>query len=254
MSAFAAPCRSRDEVAVEASPMSSITSSSSGERIYFGAAALGLIGVTIAGFSAEADLIFHLDTLSWLVLLHSALMFGWLILFAIQTSLVAVGRVALHRRMGIAGCVMAIAIVLVGFPMVIIAARLGGDHMPPDMPAPVFLASAFSLLIIFSVLVAFGIGLRRQRDYHKRLMLLATIPLLDAAIVRFMNVYTHWTFDSNYIRYGLIFICVLIDTIRCRRLHPAFVAGCAFILFCDELSAHLPAAPLWTQFTEWMTT
>ncbi|HEX4480909.1 MAG TPA: hypothetical protein VH082_08885 [Rudaea sp.] len=232
--------------------MSSTAVPALGERRYYLTASLILIAVTLAGFSIDADLVFHLDQLSALVLLHGLLMFGWLAMFATQVTLVAVGRVDLHRRLGVAGTVLAATLVVVGIATIVVAVKLGGDHMPPHMAAAPFLASAFELLFTFGVLVAFGIGLRRRRDYHKRLMLLATIPLLDAAIVRFVGTYTTWTFDPTDIRNGIIALCVVVDTIRCRRLHPAFLAGAAFILICDQIANGLAVMPAWEHFTAWV--
>jgi hypothetical protein len=224
-----------------------------GEHRFYLLAALGLIAVTLAGFSIDADLLLHLDRLSALVLLHGMVMFAWLAMFATQTILVAVGRVDLHRRLGIAGAVLAALLVVLGAITSIVATRLGGDHLPPGAAPPVFLASALELLFVFSVLIGAGIGLRRRRsDWHKRLMLLATIPLLDAAIVRFIAVYTNWTFDADYLRNGLIFLCVLIDTLRYRRLHPAFAIGAAFIFVCDQLSRHIGSTLFWGNFTAWI--
>jgi len=223
-----------------------------GDRRFYLLATVMLIAVTLGGFSIDADLVFHLDTLSWLVILHSTLMFGWLLVFAVQTTLVAVGRVDLHRRFGIAGAVLAASLVVVGVITIVVATRLGGNHMPPGLSRPVFLSAALELLLVFSVLAAFGIALRRRPDYHKRLMLLATLPLLDAAIVRFMGVYTNWTFDPDYIRNGLILACIAVDTIRYRRLHPAYVAGCAFILVFDQISFHTATMPAWERFTAWV--
>ena len=232
--------------------MNSVAIRATGERRFYLFATAMLIAVTLAGFSIDSDLVFHLDTLSWLVILHSALMFGWLVVFGVQTTLVAIGRTDLHRRFGVAGAVFAAALVLVGVMTVVVAAQLGGNHMAPGMSRPVFLSAGFELLFVFAVLVACAVALRRRPDYHKRLMLLATIPLLDAAIVRFMNVYTSWTFNPDYIRNALIFSCIAIDTIRYRRLHPAFVAGCAFILVCDEISRLAATTSVWEQFTAWV--
>lgn len=223
-----------------------------GERRFYLLITAVLIAVLLAGFSIDTDLVFHLDTLSWLVIVHGLLMFGWFIVFGVQTTLVAIGRTDLHRRFGIAGAILAATLVVVGVMTIVVAVQLGGNHMAPGLSRPVFLAAGFDLLFVFSVLVTCGIALRRRPDFHKRLMLLATIPLLDAAIVRFMGVYTNWTFDSDYIRNGLIFACIAIDTIRYRRLHPAFVAGCAFILVCDEIQFHVAATSAWEQFTAWV--
>jgi hypothetical protein len=102
-------------------------------------AALGLVVVTLAGFSIDADLAFHLDTLSALAILHGVLMFGWVAIFAVQTILVAIGRTDLHRRLGVVAAALGVALILTGLRTIFVAVRLGGDHMPPGASTAEFL-------------------------------------------------------------------------------------------------------------------
>ncbi|HEX5387721.1 MAG TPA: hypothetical protein VFW66_13540 [Gemmatimonadales bacterium] len=54
---------------------------------------------------------------------------------------------------------------------------------------------------MFAGLTGTGLAFRLVHpDVHKRLMLLATILLLDAALARFIGAYTHWTTDSGTAR------------------------------------------------------
>lgn len=61
------------------------------------------------------------------VLTHTALSTAWLLLFLAQTTLVATGRTRIHRRLGIAGAVIAAALVITGPLMMIEEARRGFD-------------------------------------------------------------------------------------------------------------------------------
>src|SRR5512134_2263910 len=53
-------------------------------------------------------------TLTPLAQLHAAVFTAWVLLFVVQTALVATRRVAVHRRLGIAGAVLAAAMVVIG--------------------------------------------------------------------------------------------------------------------------------------------
>ena len=67
----------------------------------------------------------------------------------------------------------------------IITAIYGAKHgFPPRSRPLVFLAVSIFDILVFSILVAAGFYYRRQAETHKRLMLLATIAILDAAIGR----------------------------------------------------------------------
>lgn len=232
--------------------MNSVVVRPSGDRRFYLAVAVGIVVVTLAGFSIDADLAFHLDTLSALVILHGALMFGWIVMFAIQTALVAVGRTDLHRRLGVVGVALGVALILTGVRTIFVAVRLGGDHMPPGASTTEFLAQGLALFMLFGVLATAGIALRRRPDFHKRLMTLATIPLLDAAIQRFVSVYTNWQLETSDLRNGLILLCVIVDTVRYRRLHPVFLLGGALILLSDALATVMAPTPLWAHFTAWV--
>jgi hypothetical protein len=64
---------------------------------------------------------------TWLVTAHGALAGAWLLFFLVQTTLVATRRTAIHRRLGVAGPLIAFAMIAVGSMTVIDLARRGYD-------------------------------------------------------------------------------------------------------------------------------
>jgi len=222
------------------------------ERRFYVGAALGVVVIVLAGFSIDVDLLRDMSGLSALVRLHGLVMFGWIALFVTQTVLVARHRVDLHRRLGIFGAVLAAVVVIADTATALVAFRLGGQHLPPGMPAPPFLAVAWFDLLTFAILVSAGIALRRTSSWHKRLMLLATILVLDAALARFISVYTSWRLDSSIARDLLILLCVAIDTWRYRRLHPAFIVGGLLVFVTDPLAGWVAAQPFWARLCAWL--
>lgn len=222
-----------------------------GEHRYYVAAAIGVIVVVLAGFSIDVPLLSHLGSVSVLVRAHGLIMLTWIALFFAQALLAARHRVDLHMRLGILGAVLAIAVVVVDSATLITAARLGGEHMPPHMPAPLFLALGSVSLFTFAVLVGSAIVQRKRRsDWHKRLMLLAMLLLLDAALARFINHYTSWTVDSSTVRNLLVLSCIAVDTLRHRRLHPAFVIGGVLVFGNDYVATWMAATPAWLHFSQ----
>jgi hypothetical protein len=223
-----------------------------GEHRFYVSAAIGIIVVVLAGFSVQFDLLFDLGSLSSLVRWHGAIMFSWIALFLVQTLLVARRRVDLHRRLGIFGILLATLVVAMAAATLIVACRLGGNHLPPQVPPPLFLALGLFDLLAFTILVSGAVVLRRRSDFHKRLMLLASLILLDAALARFIAGYTSWQIDAGVLRNLLMGLCVAVDTVRHRRLHPAFVAGGLLLLVVDDVATWIAATQTWQQFAEWI--
>jgi hypothetical protein len=220
----------------------------SGEHRYYVAAAVGIIVVVLAGFSVDFGLLSDMSGVSWLVRVHGLVMLTWIALFFAQTVLVGRHRVDLHMRLGIFGAALALLIVILGAFTIAVAVHLGGNHMPGMRPA-LFLANGWVELAIFAGLAGSGLALRRRHpDAHKRLMLLATILLLDAALARFIGAYTHWTLDSGTARDWLMLACIVVDVARTRRLHPAFVIGGLAVFSTEYIAGSLAGTATWAEF------
>lgn len=180
---------------------------------------------------------------AWLQL-HGALMTSWFVLFFVQVSLVARNRVELHRRLGVAGAMLAGIILVVG---TITALRFlrANLNLPTGFgpPAPEFFGFLLFDLYVFGGLVAAGIVLRKNRNAHRRLMLLATLSMISPGVVRipFDQLSSALAFLGSGGPGGLfaldlllLYACITYDTLRTRRIHPAFLIGGAFIVFGDS--------------------
>jgi hypothetical protein len=227
--------------------MSVIATSRRGDQAFFIAAAACFATIVLWGFGFELDELRHYVSFTPLVQAHGVVMFGWIALFFIQVVLVARGRTDWHRRLGVLGAVLAALIVLLGLPTATVASRLGGDHLPPGVSSTVFLLNAYSDLLMFTLLAGAGLALRAHSAWHKRLMLMANFPPLNAALVRLVA-YLHLTVGTATLRATLVLLFIAIDTIRHRRLHPAF-ASSAGILLANELACDwLVGSAVWARF------
>ncbi len=121
-----------------------------------------------------------------LVHLHGALFTGWVLLFVVQTALVATRRVAVHRRLGVAGAVLAAAMIVVGLRTAVATAARGAA--PPGVDPLVFLVVPVFDMILFTGFVTAALVKRRDKESHKRLMLLAYSSILVAAGARLPGV------------------------------------------------------------------
>src|SRR5258708_31860430 len=97
------------------------------ERRLYAGVAIGTALITFIGFAQTYYLkvLFGTPQLRLLLHIHGLLMTTWFVLFFVQVRLVAVHRRDLHRRLGVAGAVVA-ALALVGGASV----GLGSGHLP----------------------------------------------------------------------------------------------------------------------------
>jgi hypothetical protein len=225
----------------------------SGEHRYYVAAAVGILAIVFAGFARTyfmRGLFFH-DSLPWLLHLHGALMTSWFALFLVQTCLIAAHRVAWHRRLGVGGVALAVLMVTVA-PAVIIEAQR--RHISLGHPQVAGMAFQLGLVLVFAILVSAALVLRRRSDFHKRFMMLASLSILSPGIVRV---------PAHFIQRGglfslfgildlLIVVCVSVDAVNRRRVHPAFVWGGLLIILSQPLSLVLGATSGWTRFARWL--
>ena len=178
---------------------------------------------------------------------HGIVMTAWVALFIVQVSLVAKRRTKTHQRLGVLGAVLAALVVVVGVLTALYAAARGDTPGPPALQ---FLVVPLGDMLVFGVLIGAALYYRRRLDVHKRLMLLAAVNMLAPAIARIPL-----SFIANggaLAFFGLTDLCLLafiaFDTIRHRRLHPAFLWGAVFIIAMQPLRILLAGTDAWLAF------
>lgn len=183
-----------------------------------------------------------------LVHLHGLVMTAWVVLFVTQVSLVATGRTRTHQRLGVCGAILAALVLIVGVLTGIAGAARGATPGPPALQ---FLVVPLGDMLVFAILIGTALYFRRSRlDVHKRLMLLAAVNLLAPAIAR---IPLHFIATGGALAFfGLTDLCLLacvgFDTVRNRRLHPAFLWGTLFIIAFQPLRLLLAGTDVWMRF------
>ena len=160
----------------------------------------------------------------WIIHLHALVFTGWLIFYVTQTTLVITGRTALHRRIGIAGVVLAALMLVVGTAATIAVTRRGDRGIPGvEFPDPGgFLLLNLLAVSVFAILVAAGWYFRRNLQAHKRLMLMATASGLVGPGVSRLPFVSGNTPLIGVAVLAFLFAGPLYDLVTRRRVHPSY--------------------------------
>ena len=188
---------------------------------------------------------------------HGAVFATWFVLLLAQSSLVAAGRVDLHRRLGQLGAGLAVVMVVLGITGGLVAARRPTGFIDVSLPPLQFLVVPFVSIAQFGVFVALALVKRRSVQSHKRYMLLASISLIGAAVTR-------WPFAvmaaespvpgfSITDLFGDLFLVPMVvwDFASRGRVHPVTLWGGLALIALQPLSFMLSRTDAWLAFAGW---
>ncbi len=218
---------------------------------YMGMSIMAAI-VVFWGFAPSYFLksIYGTPSLTPLVHAHGLAFTAWIALFFTQTVLIASGERNLHRKLGTAGAFLAAAMVVLGVAAAVGAIR--SNHTPPGIDPRSFLVLPFFDIAVFAILAGAGIALRGRPETHKRLMLLATIAMLDAPIARLPGVFVLGPLVSFALQDIFLLAGIGYDLAVHRRVGRAYVWGALLILLSQPLRLYISATPWWLAFGDWI--
>jgi len=192
---------------------------------------------------------------------HAVLMGSFLLLLLAQSVMMATGRCAQHKKVGIAAFVLVPALIVVGVilaPTIYHQVAAGAQFGPPQVRealAPVLPRLENILLLQIHAGVLFGVFMTMallarsaNSGFHKRMVFLATgVPLL-ASIDRVGWLPT--TFPASPMSSDGYLLLVLApmflwDVIRNRRVHEAYVVWAAIYLPASLIMYRLWDTPWW---------
>lgn len=246
--------------AVVVSPAPSIERRVSQDRLFYSGMAIVTALAVLAGFAQTYYLPLagsgQLTTItgrevSGLIHAHGALFSLWVLLFVMQTSLIATHHVRVHQRMGIAGAVLAAAMIVAGVTLSISGAAAG--VAPAGVSALSFLAIPLGDMVMFAGFIAAALWTRRNREAHKRLMLLAYISLLAAPMARLPGVLPLGPFAFYGLALVFLAICVVYDLVMRRRVHRTYVWGGGLLALSVPGRLMLSETAAWQAFAHLLT-
>jgi len=211
---------------------------------------IGLLGSVRAGQRPPLPLILHA---------HAILMASWLLLLLAQTTLMATGRSAAHKRLGLIAVVLLPSLVFAMIGVVeevwlLIASLPPGAMAPNELNAIKLdisntLLEQIRIVPLFAVLVTWALVVRRRdSETHKRLMILAALLPLPAAIDRMTWLPATLPESPASIHlYSLLWLLPVLvyDIVRRGSVHRAYVIGLALNVPFVVASYVLWSSPWW---------
>ncbi|MEO8464515.1 MAG: hypothetical protein ABI640_04185 [Gammaproteobacteria bacterium] len=211
-----------------------------------------LLTFVLVGFTPTLYLraFFPVEPVPSYLFVHGGILTAWFTWLVVQTALVRKGNTATHRRLGVIGAIIGVAVVVAG-PMAPIGV-VGRIHAALDWDADMsaipelgiqgvtmvqFIAQVvwgnFVSIAVFAGMLVAAVLLRRTPPAHKRLMLLASIVIVGPALARI----SRWPMLGGeagpfipVMMVGLVLSVVAHDLVIARRLHRTTVIGVGVIV------------------------
>lgn len=159
------------------------------EHVFFSGTAVAMALVVLTGFARSFFFAFmwreHDPDASTepIYYIHGAFAASWMAVAVVQPLLIRTRHIQWHRRLGWMGAAIALIATLTGVLVALLSAARKAGATPPPTPLN-FVGVIASGILIFGLLVCLGVFHRQNGSTHKRLMYLASVNLLQAAVVR----------------------------------------------------------------------
>ena len=226
-------------------------------RYFYFYMALACMAVAFLGFAPTYWLPLASGSFSAtpVVHIHGLLFFTWTLYFAFQTWLAASGRTARHRAMGMIGVSLATAMTILGF-LVAVHSMKHSAAMGQLDEGLAFAIVPLSGILFFAVVFALAIANTRRPETHKRLMLLAGISILDAAVARWFLTFlappgppgpppVPVTIAPALVACLLLAVAIVADWRTRGRPHPVYVYGGAALVAVKLLNWPISMTAAW---------
>ena len=223
------------------------------DHIFFPGVAWLMLVTVFVGFAPTYYFagLFRAPLPSPIIHVHAVVFSCWILLLITQTSLVAGGRVNLHRRLGIAGFLLASLVAAVG-PLAAtdqLLRRAG----PPGRDPEFFYIIPLTEMFVFAVLTFCAFRARSTPPAHKRLILIATMALMPAAIIRWHFAVVHRKAPAA-VHFSYIFLLILLayDLWSAHKLHRATIWAGTFLIMLQEMAFPAGRTASWHAFAHWV--
>jgi hypothetical protein len=213
------------------------------ERRFFLVMALAIAAAVVGGFGIRLLLgVTSFATSPWWTHVHAVSFMAWTGFYVLQNWLVARGEIGQHRALGRIGAVAALWVCFVGLALT--WQTLATGSAPPFFAPGYFLAQNWLFIVFFAGLTYGAIALRHRPDWHKRLMLCATLVVSLPGFARWIILLAPPPDALKHlVSFAVFFVPAMAFDLATRRsIHPAYLVGGGAILFLEVAAIKLLAA------------
>ena len=192
--------------------------------------------------------------------LHGVLYSAWTLFFLRQAMLIANGRRRDHRSWGLAGISLATAMVFSGVIAAINSMNLA-DAAGMGEAGRRFSIVSLTAALLFGITVTAAILNVRNPEAHKRWMLLATVPLMQAPVGRLLRPIFAADFSGPPPVVVTVPAALLVDMLIVAAIthdwrtrgspHRVYLAGGALIVATQLLRVPVSDTGGWMSFATW---
>jgi hypothetical protein len=225
------------------------------DNYFFPGIAVLILATVFVGFARSYFLagVFKAPLPNLLIHIHGAVFSSWIVFLVAQTTLVAAGRVDVHRRLGLLGFGLACLMVVLGLMAATNALARGLAPGSPGVHSRAFYAVPIADMIVFSVLIYFAFRNRSNPAAHKRFILIATITLLDAAFVRWPIPVPWWNLHAaEMCCYVLLLLLAGYDSWSAGKVHRATLGASLFLIALQQIRMPIGRTAAWQSFAAWV--
>ena len=186
-----------------------------------------------------------------LLAIHGVIFSAWAALLLTQPLLIGTGKVGLHRRLGFVGAGIAGLMWVVGNVAAIAAMHVGFIGLGDPYA---FYAIPFVDIQVFAICIALAVLLRRTPEAHKRLILLGSTQVAEAALARLPVPGWAETLPVGSL-FGADFVIlagVAYDLATRRRIHPVWIFGGLAVIASNVLRLLVMHTRPWLAFAHFM--
>jgi FtsH-binding integral membrane protein len=222
------------------------------DHIFFSVTALMMAVTVYVGFAPTYYMagIFRAPLPNTLIHIHGAAFSCWILLLITQTSLTSAGRVDIHRRLGLVGFGLASVMVILG--VLASTDRLARASAPPGTDPYFFYIIPLGDMFIFATLVFFAYRSRSDSAAHKRIIYVATVGLLIAAIARWHVPLVRGATRAAIASYVFLILLAAYDLWSIRRIHRATLWASGFLIFVQQVRLPIGRTAAWHSFAGWI--
>ena len=220
------------------------------DRAFYTGMALAAVAIVAIGFSPTFYMRgASLPPLAPVLIVHGIIFTAWIALFVAQTTLIAANQRAWHRRLGAVGAVLA-AVMVVTMVLASIDSLEHGRTPVPGLDPRSFFAIPARDIATFPLLVAAAVWFRNDAQTHKRLMLIATLSICDAAFGRFPGIGAYGP-PGFYALVDLLIVSGMVyDKATRGRVHAAYWWGLGFVVLSQLVFLAISGTPMWLSFAD----